>query len=284
MRSPTGRPAELTLGSRVEIAPDVWMPRLGFGTYKAADGAEVESALAEALRAGYRGVDTASMYGNEAGVGRALAGSGIPREELFVATKVWNDEQGREGTRAAFERSLSRLGLGYVDLYLVHWPVAGMVRETWRAMEEIHASGRARAIGVCNFLEHHIDELLAVAEIPPAVDQVEFHPRLQQPRLQAHLAACGVTLQAWAPIMRGAVAGVPEIVRIARRHCRTPAQVALRWVLQLGHTAIPKSVHGERIAENADVFGFELAPEEMEVMGSLDRQERIGPHPDRFGG
>ena len=180
----------MSLASTVEIAPGVRMPRLGFGTYKATEG-EAEGAVAEALAAGYRGFDTASMYGNERGVGRALAASGLAREELFVATKVWNDEQGREGTLAALGHSLERLGLDHVDLYLVHWPVPERMRGTWEAMEEALAEGRTRAIGVCNHFEHHLEELLSFAEVPPALDQVEFHPHLQQPALQRYLEDAG---------------------------------------------------------------------------------------------
>lgn len=274
----------LSLTSRVAIADGVRMPLLGFGTYRAADGPEVEDSVAEALRVGYRGVDTASFYGNEAGVGRAIAASGVAREQLFVATKVWRDEMGFDETRSALDRSLRRLGLDHVDLYLIHWPIEGMVADTWRAMESVRADGRARAIGVCNFLPHHIEELLASAEVPPAVDQVEFHVRLQQPRLQEYLAERGITLQAWAPIVRGRLGDIAEVVRIAEAHGKTPAQIGIRWILQRGHAAIPKSVRPERIAENADVFDFELATDQMAALGSLDLDQRCGPHPDRFPG
>lgn len=270
---------DLTLASSIEVAPAVRMPRLGFGTYKAA-GAEAEPAVAEALRVGYRGVDTASFYGNEDGVGRAIAASGLPRSDVFVTSKAWNDEQGYDATLFALDRSLERLGLDHLDLYFVHWPVPALARETWRAMERAHSEGLARAIGVCNHLPHHIDELLAVASVPPAVDQVEFHPLLQQPGLQSYLAGKGITLQAWAPLIRGRAAQVPELVGIAEAHGVTPSQVCLRWALQLGHCAIPKSVHTARIAENADVFDFELTAEEMARIAALDRGERLGPHPD----
>jgi len=223
------------------------------------------------------------MYGNEEGVGRAIARSGVPRDELFVATKMWNDEQGYTRTLAACENSLRRLGLDHVDLYLVHWPVPGLLADTWRAMEELLAAGRVRAIGVCNFLEPHLEELRSVANTQPAVDQVEHHPRLQQAGLRDYLQVRGITMQAWAPIMRGGVARVPEIVEIAAAHGKTPAQVAIRWILQHGVTTIPKSVHEARIAENADVYDFELSADEMAAIDGADRGERLGRHPNSFG-
>lgn len=271
-----------SLEDRVEIAPGVMMPRLGIGTFRSAGGYEVEHEVAYALRVGYRGVDTASMYGNEEGVGRALSRSGIPRDDVFVASKVWNDEQGYDSTLAACERSLRRLGLDRLDLYLIHWPVARLTRDTWRAMEKLVADGLTRAIGVCNFLVPNLEDLLTFANTPPAVDQVEHHPRLQQPELREFCSANGITMQAWAPIMRGAVTQIPEILDIARVHDKTPAQVSIRWILQHGVTTIPKSVHEARIAENADVFDFELSDAEMAVMDTLDRGNRVGRHPDSF--
>lgn len=269
-----------SLADRVEIAPGVAMPRLGFGTYRADEGPDVEGEVTAALEIGYRGVDTAAMYGNEASIARAIRTSGIPREELFVATKVWNTDQGYERTHAAFERSLEELGFDYVDLYLVHWPVRHHMHDTWRAMEEILQSGRARAIGVCNHLEHHLEELARKANVTPAVDQVEYHPMLQQPSLRRYLREHGVTMQAWAPVMRGRVNDIPELVEIARRHGKTPAQVSIRWILQSGVTTIPKSIHRERLEENADVFDFELDQREMSTIDHLDRGHRIGSHPD----
>lgn len=272
-----------TLNDKVAIAPGVAMPRLGVGTYKAVVGGEVENEVAEALSIGYRGIDTAALYRNEDGVGRMVRASGIPRDELFIATKVWNSEQGYDLTLEAFDDSLGQLGMDHVELYLMHWPIPSKMRDAWRAMEAIQKSGRARAIGVCNFLPHHLEELLSLAEIPPAVDQVEFHPRLQQPELQAFCREHGIVQQAWAPLMRGGVFRIPELVEIAERHGKTAAQVSIRWILQLGVTAIPKSVHAERLRENADVYDFELTAEEMATIASLDTGERIGPHPDRHG-
>lgn len=271
-----------SLNDTVEIAPGVAMPRLGLGTFRSEPGTEAYDEVRWALEIGYRGIDTASMYGNEEGVGQAVRDSGVPRDALFVATKLWNDEQGYEQALAACDRSLKRLGTGYVDLYLIHWPFPATTRDTWRAMQKLLAEGYVRSIGVCNFLPHRLDELLAFADVPPAVDQVEHHPRLQQPELRDYCAARGITLQAWAPIMRGRVAEIPEIVEVAGRHGKTPAQVTIRWILQNGVTTIPKSVHRERIAENADVFDFELSAEDMALIDSTDRGERLGRDPDGY--
>jgi len=272
----------LSLASKVEIAPGVEMPLLGFGTYKSAEGEEVYGSLRTALEVGYRGVDTASLYANEEGVGRALSDSGVPREELFVATKVWNDEQGYEKTLEACERSLRKLGLDQLDLYLVHWPSREFMADTWRAMEELLSRGRTRAIGVCNHLPHQLEELAALGGVFPAVDQIEHHPRLQQPELLEYAKDAGLVLQAWAPVMRGRASQVPELVRIGERHDKTGAQVCIRWILQHGVTAVPKSVHRDRIVENADVFDFELTREDMRMIDVLDRHERLGPDPDAF--
>jgi diketogulonate reductase-like aldo/keto reductase len=274
-------PPIVSLQDRVPLAGGTTMPRLGLGTYRARSGAEVEREVAFGLtEVGYRGLDTAAVYANEESVGRAARASGVPREDLFVATKVWNDDQGFETTLAAFDRSLELLGMDYVDLYLVHWPDPRRMEPTWRAMEEIHASGRARAIGVCNFLIHHLEALFAVAEVPPAVDQVEHHPLLAQPALREFCRATGVVMQAWAPVIRGRAFEIPELVAIGEAHGKTAAQVSIRWILQHGVTTIPKSVHDDRIRENADVFDFELSDGEMARIDELDRHERIGPDPD----
>lgn len=272
---------ELSLASTRALSNGVAIPRLGLGTYKAAEGFEVESQIAAALEIGYRGIDTARIYDNEDGVGRAIAASAIPREALFVATKVWNDDQGYERTLAAFDRSMERLGLDVLDLYLVHWPQPPLMRDTWRAMEKLYASGRVRAIGVCNHLVHHLEEMRRYAGVMPMVDQVEHHPGLQQPALREWCAANDIVLQAWAPVMRGRVFDIPELVTIGASHGKSAAQVSIRWILQHDVVTIPKSVHVERLRENADVFDFELSDEEMRVIDGLDRSERMGPDPDR---
>ena len=282
-RPPTAKAELHSLADTVEIAPGVWMNRLGLGTYRAEEGPDVEGEIRYGLSLGYRTIDTAALYGNEDSVGRTVRESGLPRDEVFVATKLWNTEQGHDSALRAFDASLEQLGFDYVDLYLIHWPVAEKMRGTWRAMEEIHASGRAKAIGVCNFLVHHLERLAEFATVAPAVDQFEHHPHLQTPDLVGYCAEHGITAQAWAPVMRGRVLLIPELVSIAQAHDKTPAQVSIRWILQRGITTIPKSIHERRVAENADVYDFELTDAEMAIIDSLDRGERIGPDPDRYG-
>lgn len=275
----------LDMTSTIRLANGIEMPVLGFGTYKIVDDAEVERSVLEAFEAGYRKIDTASMYGNEEAIGRALRSCGIPRDELFIATKVWNDEQGADGVAAAIERSLTRLGVDRVDLYLVHWPVPRLYESTWRGMERALEKGLTRAIGVCNFLEPHLEALDGLADVPPMVDQVEYHPWLQQPGLRSYCGRHNIAVEAWAPIMRGRVAEEPVLVSTAAAHGVSPAQVALRWALQRGVIVIPKSTHASRIRENADVFGFELSDTEMTAIDAADRGEagRLGKHPDEFG-
>jgi diketogulonate reductase-like aldo/keto reductase len=272
-----------SLADRVEIAPGVAINRLGLGTYRADEGPDVEGEVRYGLSIGYRTIDTAALYGNEDSVGRMVRESGIPREDVFVTSKVWNTDQGYESTLEAFERSLSALDLGYVDLYLVHWPIRDKMRDTWRAMEEILASGRTRAIGVCNHLRHHLEALEGFAHTMPALNQFEHHPRLQQRDLVEYCWDRGITVQAWAPIMRGRVSLIPELVQIAQEHGKTAAQVSIRWILQSGVITIPKSIHEHRLAENCEVYDFELSDSEMAMIDSLDRGERIGPDPDRYG-
>jgi diketogulonate reductase-like aldo/keto reductase len=276
-------PLLTSLADRVDIAPGVAINRLGLGTYRAQEGPDVEGEIRYALSIGYRTIDTAALYGNEDSVGRVIAESGLPRDEVFVTTKLWNSEQGYDSALRAFEESLARLAMDHVDLYLVHWPIVDKMRDTWRAMEEIQASGRARAIGVCNHLTHHLEHLGSFSTVMPALDQFEYHPRLQQPELVSYCQTHGITAQAWAPIMRGRVSLIPELVAIAQEHDKTPAQISIRWILQRGLVTIPKSIHERRIAENADVYDFELSDSEMAIIEALDRGERIGPDPDRYG-
>lgn len=267
------------IGDTVSLANGVEMPRLGLGTYRSAQGGDVEGAVAYALEIGYRGIDTASMYGNEEGIGKAIAGSDVPRKAIFLATKVWNDEQGYDNTLAACDRSLRRLGTDYLDLYLIHWP-RPETADTWRAMERLLAEGVVRAIGVCNHLQHHLETLYETAEVPPMVDQYEFHPWLQQPDLMDWCQERDIVVQAWAPLIRGRGGEVPELVQIGECHSKSPSQVALRWILQHGVVTIPKSIHRERIAENADLYDFSLSDDEMRAIDLVDRNKRLGPHPD----
>ncbi len=260
------------------------MPQLGFGVFQVPPD-ETERAVSLALEAGYRSIDTAAAYRNEAGVAAAIAASGLARDELFLTTKLWNADQGRERALAAFDRSLDELGVEEVDLYLIHWPLPSANRyvETWRALEEVLASGRARAIGVSNFQIEHLQRLLDETEVVPAVNQIELHPRLQQAPLRAFHARHEIVTEAWSPLAQGgALLEDPTIVSIAGEHGRTPAQVVLRWHLQLGNVVIPKSVTPARIAENLDVFGLALSDDEMAAIGALDAGARIGPDPDTF--
>jgi diketogulonate reductase-like aldo/keto reductase len=273
-----------SIGDTVSLANGVRMPRLGLGTWRSAEGAEVEQSVRWALEIGYRHVDTAAVYGNERGVGRALRDSGVPREHVFVTTKVWNDDQraGHAAVLRAFDESLRRLGTDYVDLYLVHWPVKGKYVEAWRALEQIHSTGRARAIGVSNFLVHHLEDVLKSAAVKPMVNQVEFHPRLVQRDVLEFSRRQGVVQEAWSPLMKGRAAEVPLLRDLAEKYGKTPSQVVLRWDLQHGVVTIPKSVRRERLEENADLFDFELSPDEMAQIDALDRGERIGADPDHF--
>ena len=260
------------------------IPQLGLGVYKVADDRTADT-VRVALEAGYRHVDTAALYRNEAGVGKGIRQAGIPRDELFITTKVWNDRHGYDETLRAFDESLGLLGLDRVDLYLIHWPAPKQDRyvETWRALERIAADGRATSIGVSNFEPHHLDRLLAESGVTPAVNQVELHPWLPQTELRAYDAAHGILTEAWSPLARGRVLGNPVLDGLAAKHGRTPAQVVLRWHLELGNVVIPKSVTPERIRENLDVFRFTLDADDMAAIAGLESGERTGLHPDVHG-
>ncbi|MFE5910470.1 aldo/keto reductase [Streptomyces wedmorensis] len=267
----------VTLNNGVEI------PQLGFGVFQVPDD-ETAAAVTAALETGYRSIDTAAVYGNETGVGRALAASGLPRDELFVTTKLWNADQGYDATLRAFDASLSKLGLDHVDLYLIHWPTPArdLYRESWRALERLAGEGRVRAAGVSNFQPGHLRRLTEEATLTPAVNQIELHPGLQQAELRAFHAEHGIVTEAWSPLAQGAVLGERAIADLAARHGKSPAQVVLRWHLQLGNVVIPKSVTPARIRENFDVFDFALTDEEMRTVSALDRGMRTGPHPDEL--
>ncbi|MET8969553.1 aldo/keto reductase [Streptomyces hydrogenans] len=267
----------------VELNNGVGIPQLGFGVFQVADD-ETTSAVGAALEAGYRSVDTAAIYGNETGVGRALAASGLPREELFVTTKLWNADQGYDATLRAFDASLAKLGLAYLDLYLIHWPTPArdLYVDSWRAVERLAAEGRIRAAGVSNFQPAHLRRLLDSSSLVPAVNQIELHPGLQQSELRAFHAEHGIATEAWSPLAQGAVLDDPAITAIAARTGKSPAQVVLRWHLQLGNVVIPKSVTPARIRQNLDVFDFRLTDEDMAAVAATDRGLRTGPHPDQF--
>lgn len=267
----------LTLHDGVEI------PQLGFGVFQVPPE-DTQEVVEQALDAGYRHIDTAGAYRNEKGVGAAIAASGLARDDLFVTTKLWNSEQGFESTLAAFDASLGRLGLEYVDLYLIHWPVPseGRFVDTWRAFERIHGEGRSRTIGVSNFRVEDLERLEAETETRPTANQIELHPRLQQAELRAWHADHGVVTEAWSPLAQGELLDDETIVGIAEKHGKTPAQAILRWHLQLGNVVIPKSVTPERIRENLELFDFELSDAEMTEFERLDRGERIGPDPGTF--
>ncbi|MEU4062841.1 aldo/keto reductase [Streptomyces wedmorensis] len=267
----------VTLNNGVEI------PQLGFGVFQVPDD-ETAAAVTAALETGYRSIDTAAVYGNETGVGRALAASGLPRDELFVTTKLWNADQGYDATLRAFDAGLAKLGLDHVDLYLIHWPTPArdLYRESWRALERLAGEGRVRAAGVSNFQPGHLRRLAEDATRTPAVNQIELHPGLQQAELRAFHAERGIVTEAWSPLAQGAVLGERAIADLAARHGKSPAQVVLRWHLQLGNVVIPKSVTPARIRENFDVFDFALTDEEMRTVSALDRGMRTGPHPDEL--
>ncbi|MDA8300985.1 MAG: aldo/keto reductase [Actinomycetota bacterium] len=268
----------------VKLNNGVEMPSLGFGVFQIAP-AEVMGPVRVALEAGYRLIDTAWGYQNEEGVGRAVSESGIPRDQLFITTKLTNSEHGYDRALRAFDASLARLQMDYVDLYLIHWPVpkAGLYVETWRALEKIYADGRARSIGVSNFTVAHLQRLFDETGTVPAVNQVELHPRFSQPALREFHTLHGVATEAWAPIGQGkGLLEDPVIKDMAGRYGRSPAQVVLRWHLQIGNIAIPKSVTPARIRENLDLFDFELTPVDVQQLSELAPEERIGPDPDTF--
>lgn len=257
------------------------IPQLGLGVYKVED-ATAARIVEGAIDAGYRHVDTAKLYFNEAGVGAGVRASGIPREEIFVTTKVWNDDQGYDETLRAFDTSLGLLGMDYVDLYLIHWPAPRQDRyvDTYRALETLRADGRARSIGVSNFHTHHLDRLLTETDVVPAVNQVELHPWLVQTEVRAYNAAHDIRTEAWSPLARGRAIGDPTLDGIGARYGKSAAQVVLRWQLQLGNIVIPKSVTPERIRENLDVFDFTLAESDIAEISALDAGERTGKDPD----
>lgn len=260
----------------------VKIPWLGFGVFLMEPGDETERSVRIALDSGYRHLDTACIYKNEAEVGKAMKESGIPREEIFLTTKVWNDDMRAGTTLQAFDASRKLLQTDYLDLYLIHWPVKGRYVETWKALEQLYARGVIKAIGVSNFKEHHIEDVLAVSDIVPTVDQVEWHPELRQPDLHQCCIDKGIQLQAWAPLMQGKAFTIPLFKEIADHYNKSVAQLLIRWDLQHEVVTIPKSITPSRIFENTQVFDFEISPEDMARIDALDKGARVGPDPDEI--
>ncbi|MCM3653100.1 aldo/keto reductase [Metabacillus litoralis] len=264
----------------------VKMPWFGIGVFKVEEGPELVNAVKSAIKHGYRSIDTAAIYENEEGVGQAIREgikeASIPREELFITSKVWNSDLGYESTIAAYETSLKKLDLEYLDLYLIHWPVEGKYKEAWRALETLYKEGRVKAIGVSNFQVHHLEDLMNDAEIKPMVNQVEYHPRLTQKEIQAFCQEHGIQLEAWSPLMQGQLLDNLVLQEIANKYNKTIAQVILRWDLQNGVVTIPKSTKEHRIVENSTIFDFELTKEEMQRINELNQNHRVGPDPDNF--
>ncbi|WP_127498707.1 aldo/keto reductase [Paenibacillus glycanilyticus] len=274
------------LNDKVILQNGVAMPWLGLGVFKVEDGSVVIQSVKDAIKNGYRSIDTAAIYDNETGVGQAvresMAEHGIEREDLFITSKVWNADLGYESTLAAFETSLNKLGLDYLDLYLIHWPVEGKYKDAWRALETLYKQGRVKAIGVSNFHVHHLQDLMKDAEVIPMVDQVEYHPMLAQNELRAFTREHNIQLEAWSPLMQGQLLDHPVLSGIAAKHGKSVAQVILRWDLQNGVVTIPKSIKESRIIENAHVFDFELSSDDMAAIDALNEDRRVGPDPDNF--
>lgn len=266
----------------ITLQNGVRMPQIGLGVYKMTDPEQTIEAITYAIRAGYRAIDTAALYGNEKETGEAVRASGVPREELFITSKVWNSDQGYDQTLRAFEHSLEQLGFDYLDLYLTHWPVPELYTETYRAIERLYDEKLLRATGVSNHHAHHLEALLKSAHTPPMVNQIELHPQLTQEPLRAFCKENGIAVTAWAPLARGGLLTAQEVTRIAEKYGKTPAQVMLRWHLQHGIIAIPKSVTPHRIEENIAVADFTLTDEDMARIDAMNRNERTGQNPDSF--
>lgn len=271
-----------SLKDTVTLHNGVKMPWMGLGVFKVSEGEEVVESVKAAIRNGYISIDTAAIYKNEEGVGQGIRESGVPREELFVTSKVWNSDQGYETTLQAFETSLNKLGLDYLDLYLIHWPGVDKYKDTWKALEKLYKDGRVRAIGVSNFQIHHLEDLMSDCEIKPMVNQVEFHPHLTQKELLAFCKKEGIQMEAWSPLKQGQLLNEPVLVDIAHKNNKSVAQVILRWDLQSEVVTIPKSIKEHRIIENASIFDFELTKEDMEKIDALNQDSRAGSHPDKM--
>ncbi|MCM3707822.1 MULTISPECIES: aldo/keto reductase [Cytobacillus] len=273
---------KLSLSTTAALANGVNMPRVGLGVFKVENEEELITAVKAAIEIGYRSIDTAAIYGNEEWVGEAIRQSGCNREELFITSKVWNSDQGYEATLKAFNTSLEKMGLEYLDLYLIHWPVEGKYTETWRALEDLYKEGQIKAIGVSNFQVSHLENLLKAAEIKPMINQIELHPKLAQTELRAFAAKHNMHIEAWAPLMQGGLFENEILTEMADKHGKAIAQIVLRWHLQNGIIVIPKSTKPHRLEENVCLFDFELSQQDMELINSLDEHLRVGPDPDNF--
>lgn len=270
------------LQSTTTLHNGVKMPWLGFGVFRVNEGEEAIESVKAAIKTGYKSIDTAAVYGNEKGVGKAIADSGVPRDELFITTKLWNADQGYQSTLDAFEVSMEKLGLDYLDLYLIHWPLPseGKYKETWKAFEKLYNDGRVRAIGVSNFKKHHLEDILEDCEVKPMVNQVEYHPLFPQQEIHEFCRQNQIQLEAWSPLAQGKLVDDPTLGEIGEKYGKTAAQVILRWVHQNEVVTIPKSTNPERIAQNADIFDFELTQEDMDKIATLDQGDRLFADPD----
>jgi len=267
------------IDSVVELNNKVEMPFFGLGLYLAREGQEIQNAMNHALQIGYRLFDTASMYGNEADVGKIVRESNIPREDLFITTKLWNSDHGYDNTIRAFHKSMRKMGLEYLDLYLIHWPVENLRKDSWRALETLYQEEKCRAIGVSNYQIPHLEELLQYAEIVPTVNQVEFSPFLYQKKLLDFCCQHQIQLESYSPLTRGKKFDHPDLKRLAEKYQKTPAQILIRWNLEHNIVVIPKSSNPERISENAQVFDFTLDPEDMTILDNLDQNYRVSWNP-----
>ncbi|XXM74059.1 aldo/keto reductase [Lysinibacillus sphaericus] len=270
------------LQSKKTLHNGIEIPYVGLGVYQMKDPRETVEAVKSAIETGYLSIDTAAVYENEESVGHGVKESGANRKDLFITSKVWNTDQGYDSTLKAFETSLKKLDMDYMDLYLIHWPVEGKYKDTWKALERLHSEGLVKSIGVSNFHQHHLEDLMNSSNEKPVINQIECHPRLSQEQLKAFCQEENIAVEAWSPIARGKVLDEPALKQIAENHGKSSAQVILRWHLQNDVVIIPKSVHSSRIKENADLFNFELSADEMNKINDLNQNERFGPDPDNF--
>jgi len=267
---------------QAKLSNGITMPQLGLGVFAIPDGKQVREAIKIAFDEGYRSIDTASVYGNEKGVGQAIEESNIPREEIFLTTKVWNNDQGYDSTLKAFQQSMDRLGVDYIDLYLIHWPVKGKYTDTWKALEKLYHDGLVRSIGVSNFKVHHLEALFKTARVTPTVNQIELHPYLIQKELRDFCTRHDIWVEAWSPLGRGVVVGDQTLIQLGQKYGKTSAQITLRWQIQHDIITIPKSSRPERITENISIFDFDIEQGDMDIIDGLNRNYRIGPDPDNF--